>query len=148
MTEVASIKPSAPTEKGITYFNPGVRLRTTGMTMKYLIEYAYSVTDRQLLGGLDWLDTAHFDIDAKPETAPAGKPDPAEPENSERIRSMLRALLADRFHLQICPEQKELPLYDLGGFTKMTLNQFAAHLSGQVGAADLGRQRIKHHAMA
>jgi uncharacterized protein (TIGR03435 family) len=174
--EVASIKPSAPGEQGILYHYPGARLRTTGMTVKYLIEYAYSVTDRQLLGGPDWLDTARFDIDAKPETAPADKPDPGEPENNERIRNMLRALLADRFHLQIRSEQKELPVYALvvapggpkmtkntdepytmtnrtngvvramgqakWGFTKTTMSQLAADLSGQVAAADLERQVI------
>lgn len=173
--EVASIKPSAPGEQGVLYHYPGARLRTTGMAMKYLIEYAYSVTDRQLLGAPAWLDTARFDIDAKPE-APAGKPDPGEPENSERIRTMLRALLADRFHLQIRSEKRELPVYALvvapggpkmekntdqpytmtnrtnsvvratnqakWGFTKTTMSQFAADLSGQIAAADLERQVI------
>ncbi len=68
--EVASIKPSTPAEQGVLYHYPGARLRTTGMTVRYLIEYAYSITDRQLLGGPDWLDTARFDIDAKPEAPP------------------------------------------------------------------------------
>ncbi len=174
--EVASIKPSAPTEQGILAHYPGARLRTTGMTMKYLIEYAYSITDRQLLGGPDWLDSIRFDIDAKPEPAAVDKPDPGEPENSQRIRTMLRALLADRFHLQIRSDQKELPVYDLvvapggpkmeknsdqpytmtnrtngvvraagqakWGFTKTTMSQLAADLSGQVAAVDLGRQVI------
>jgi uncharacterized protein (TIGR03435 family) len=172
--EVASIKPSTPDEKGVTYSNPGARLRATGMTVRYLIEYAYGVNDGQVVGGPDWLNTARFDIDAKPEPAPAGKPDPGEPENSERIRTMLRALLADRFHLQIRSEQKELPVYALvvapgrpkmeknsdqpysmanlsngqvramgavkWGFKKTTMSQLAADLSGQVAAADLGRQ--------
>jgi uncharacterized protein (TIGR03435 family) len=174
--EAASIKPSTPDEQGVLYHYPGARLRTTGMTAKYLIEYAYSVNDRQLLGGPDWLDTARFDIDAKPEAAPDGKPDSGEPENSARIKTMLRALLADRFHLQIRSEQKELPVYALvvapggpkmtkntdepytlrnrtngvvraagqvkWGFTKMTMNQFAAYLSGPVGARDLEREVI------
>jgi uncharacterized protein (TIGR03435 family) len=60
--------------------NPGARLTVTGMTTRYLIETAYSVTDRHLLGGPDWRDTARFDIDAKPETAPDCKPDTGEPE--------------------------------------------------------------------
>ena len=133
--DVASIKPSAPTEQGVLYHYPGARLRTTGMTTKYLIEYAYSITDRQLLGGPDWLDTTRFDIDAKPETAPADKPDPGEPENSVRIRTMLRALLADRFHLQIRSEEKELPVYDLvvaPGGPKMEKNTDQPYITGGI----------------
>ena len=172
--EVASIKPSTPDEPGVLNHLPGARLTATGMTLKYLIEYAYSITDRQLLGGPDWLDTARFDVVAKPQTNPTLQPEPGEPENSQRIRTMLRALLADRFHLQVRSEQKELPVYTLNvapggpkmtknsdepyrmtnlsngqvralgqvkwGFKKTTMSQLAADLSGQVAAADLGRQ--------
>src|SRR6266404_6514616 len=66
--EVASIKPSDPNARGMRLANtPGNGLRTTGVTLKTLIEFAYDVQDFQLSGGPGLLRTERYDIVAKAE---------------------------------------------------------------------------------
>ena len=57
--------------------------------LKQLIEGAYALEDYQVLGGPGWIDSARFDVEAKP-AGRAGRDQPL---------PMLRALLADRFQL-------------------------------------------------
>jgi uncharacterized protein (TIGR03435 family) len=71
--------------------------------LRSFIEYAYGVKPFQLLGGPAWIDSAHYDIDAKAEGNP----------NSSQMRLMMQALLEDRFKLKLHHETKELPVYDL-----------------------------------
>src|ERR1041385_943186 len=80
-----------------------------------LIMDAYHVRRYQISGLPDWGDTGIdvYDIAA---TLPAG-----ETPTIERTRRMLQTLLADRFHLKIHHDTKELPAYALvpgkGGIT-------------------------------
>jgi len=103
--EVASIKPgSFPGLPGGTIrWQTGGALRVTNMNLKELMEQAYGVFPFQISGGPEWLDSARFDINAKPDHEPKGQ---------ERTL-MLQSLLADRFHLSIHRETKELPVYAL-----------------------------------
>ena len=66
------------------------------------IKWAYSVQDYQI-SGPGWLNTERFDIIAKAE-GPA-------PDN--QLRSMLQALLAERFKLALHRQTKELAAYAL-----------------------------------
>jgi uncharacterized protein (TIGR03435 family) len=68
-------------------------------TMADLIRMAWGVTIDRVTGGPNWLDTDRFDIIAK--TVPGSSP--------ERIRLMLRSLLADRFNLAVHEDQRLLP---------------------------------------
>ena len=103
--EVASIKPSAPQPAGHTdsrmSTNNG-RLNYTAVTLKDVLEKAYKVEGYQITGP-DWIDVDRFDIAA---TTPAGA-------SRDQYPQMLQALLAERFHLTIRRETKELPVFEL-----------------------------------
>jgi len=102
--EVASIKPSAPDENYSWYeFPPGGRFNVVNKTLKGMIEFAWGIQPFQIAGGPSWLDSLHFDVNAKSETI--FKPD--------QIPQMFQALLTDRFQLAIHWGTEELPLYAL-----------------------------------
>jgi uncharacterized protein (TIGR03435 family) len=102
--DVASIKPSAPDAFG-WFINPtpSGRINVTNMTLKQLILAVYHIQAFQVIGGAAWIDSVHYNIEAKPDT-------PAKP-GDWPIR--LGALLTDRFHLVFHRETKELPVYAL-----------------------------------
>jgi uncharacterized protein (TIGR03435 family) len=81
---------------------PGGTVTATAVTLKFLITVAYGVQNVQISGGPGWLDTAKFDLLAKP--ADGVKP---------QILPMLQSLLEDRFQLVIRRETKELSVYEL-----------------------------------
>src|SRR4051794_33050749 len=103
--DVASIKPAAPGQRG-TFIraNPGGRTSITNMALKDLITWAYRIQPYQISGGPSWIETARYDIEAKPEAAATKAGD---------LQLMMQALLADRFQLVIRRESKELPVYAL-----------------------------------
>ena len=72
-------------------------------TLKTLIAAAYNLNPRAILGGPVWIDTEHYDIDAR-------TPGDLRPNLNEQM-AMLRKLLADRFQLGIHREQKEMQAY-------------------------------------
>ena len=86
------------------------------MPLRLLIRIAYGVTDRQLSGGPDWINTETFDMDAKAE----------QPATVDELHLMLRTLLEERFQLKVHRETKEQAVYalvvDKGG-PKMTVHQ-------------------------
>jgi bla regulator protein blaR1 len=121
--EVASVKPNANNDpRTLVQFFPGGGLRTSGATVKGLISLAYDVHQFRIMGGPGWMETARFDIDAKPEGAaiPADVPDDPRLMTLEQRRSMqelarprVRALLEERFQLKIHREARESPVYAL-----------------------------------
>ncbi|HUB82074.1 MAG TPA: M56 family metallopeptidase [Bryobacteraceae bacterium] len=114
--EAASIKrsplnidPNQPMGGG---YQPGGLLHMVNMPLKGLIQFAYAdhdsphwlpLPDSQVVGGPAWAKTDGYNIDAKPERQ-------ADPKHTWL---MLQALLADRFHLALNRETRELPVYDL-----------------------------------
>ncbi len=102
--EVASIKPAAPEERRMLIGRgPGGGISITNMTLKQMIQNAWHILPFQISGGPAWVDSARYNIVAKPENKPA----------SGEISLMLQALLEDRFQLAIHSETKELPVYAL-----------------------------------
>jgi uncharacterized protein (TIGR03435 family) len=102
--EVASIKPAAPDARGMAvHTTQGGRINITNMTLKEMIVLAYRIQPYQISGGPPWLATAHYDISAKPESAP----------KDGELQLMLQALLRDRFQLTLQRESRELPIYAL-----------------------------------
>jgi uncharacterized protein (TIGR03435 family) len=102
--EAASIKPSAAREAA-----PGFRIsngRFTGRnaTVRFMVAIAWGVQNFQVSGGPAWSASDGFDVDAK-------SPDPKADTN--QIRLMLQALLADRFKLAIHHETRESAIYAL-----------------------------------
>ncbi len=101
--EVASLKPN-PGGKGIGMAAmPGGKIEGTNVPLRRFIAVAYSVTDFQIFGNINWLDSERYDIDAR-----AGHP-VALPE----LRLMLQSLIEDRFKLKVHKEPRELQTYTL-----------------------------------
>jgi uncharacterized protein (TIGR03435 family) len=106
--EVASIKPNSEggadtAGNGIVRALPGGRLTAQKALLRYIIQTAYQVRPFQIVGGPDWIGSAHYDIEAKAE----------EDVPAQQLPLMLQSLLADRFKLQIRREIREMPVYDL-----------------------------------
>lgn len=70
-----------------------------------VIEYAYKVRDFQIAGGPEWVRDVHarYDFQATAES----------PSSREQLRQMVQTLLAERLHLKIRREIRELPVYTL-----------------------------------
>jgi bla regulator protein blaR1 len=109
--EVASIKPGDPDSRRVSLgIRPGNHFGTTNASLKTLIGFAYDLRDHQISGGPNWLDSARFDIDAKPDPAviiPKG------PDGAGQMRLMVRSLLADRFKFAAHRESRQEQVYEL-----------------------------------
>jgi len=79
------------------------RMSWTNVSLRQLVEAAYSVQDYQLAGGPSWMDADRWDIAATTNI----------PTKSSEKFKLLQSLLADRFHLIIQREIRNLPLYRL-----------------------------------
>jgi uncharacterized protein (TIGR03435 family) len=86
---------SAPTGTG--------RFDATNAALRTLILNAYGIAGFQLTGGPSWIDSMRVDIAART-MATATR---------DEIEHMLRALLAERFHLVVRRETREMPAYAL-----------------------------------
>lgn len=96
--EVASVKPNKSGDSGTRFqAMPGGRVVVTNATPRQLIRQAYRILDNQLTGGPNWIDSLHFDIEAK---APEGT-------RESELPAMLQGLLADRFKLTVHHETRE-----------------------------------------
>lgn len=108
---VAAIKPSNPESRGwrLEFTPDGFSARN--VPLRKVIQEAYGIYDEERLsGGSDRIEAEKFDIEAKIDEASGV--DFKNISLSQR-RSMLQALLADRFKLSIHHELKELPVYAL-----------------------------------
>jgi uncharacterized protein (TIGR03435 family) len=108
--EVASVKPGKGMSGGMIRIgmsggpgsaDPGT-ITVENYPLRQLIQRAYNVKPYQL-NGPDWLGDTYFDIVAK---VPAGT-------TADQVLEMWRTLLAERFHLKVHRESKELPVYAL-----------------------------------
>src|SRR3954467_11956679 len=107
--DVASIKPAAdPTSFSFSMVQPGGRYIGQNMPLRLLIKTAYGVHDSQIIGGPSWIDSDHWDINAKAEGYKG-----TTTTFRDEARLMVRPLLADRFKLVLHHEQRELPVYAL-----------------------------------
>jgi uncharacterized protein (TIGR03435 family) len=100
--EVVSIKPNHSGESGgASRAQPG-RYQGINVTLMRLIRLAYQPV-QEFEGGPDWINTEHFDIEARA----AGTP------TRDEMIAMLRVMLADRFALQVRRDVRERPVYAL-----------------------------------
>jgi uncharacterized protein (TIGR03435 family) len=103
--EVATIKPTKPDEQGTFITVRGTELVVVNFSLNDLIKFAYSVQDKQIVGGPDWMGTDKWDINAKPDTP--GMP------SDVQMKSMVKKMLADRFALKFHNDQREMGAYVL-----------------------------------
>jgi uncharacterized protein (TIGR03435 family) len=105
--EVASIRPTPATvtKPGDIQTMPNGRVLATNITAKALILRAYGLVDAQLLGVPAWMESDHFDVDARAAEPPAAGP--------ESLLPMVQRLLVERFKLKAHADTRELPAYAL-----------------------------------
>jgi len=123
--EVVSIKPVPPNapmtlrEVDFTPVLPGGQYVDSSTPVLSLIAFAFNVKNpsTQLTGFPAWVKEEPFSVAAKPA---AGFPLLPPKENVEQVRLMMRAMLADRFHLRLHTKTREEPIFNLevtkGGF--------------------------------
>jgi len=118
--EVVSIKPNhADDGRVMVRIAPGGRFEAHNVTVRFLLQDAYGVKDSQIVGAPGWIDSEHFNIDAKAEDSSAGDGSKGGQSKLDRdkqqaqFRLMLQAMLADRFKLALHHDTKELSEYAL-----------------------------------
>jgi bla regulator protein blaR1 len=115
--EVASIKPYDGRTPRRIQIMPGGGLAAHGVTAKFLIGHSYDVKDFQILGGLSWIGSELYTIDAIPG---ANRKGPIlslyfnqRQKDEGEFKLRIQSLLADRFQLRIHKETREEQVYSL-----------------------------------
>lgn len=108
--DVASLKPSRPVGLGENYSaNLGTARKgeviLTNATLVDCIKFAYGLVSDDQMDGPDWTKSKEVRFDV------LGKAAAATPR--EQLLLMLRALLAERFHLALHTERRKIPHYAL-----------------------------------
>jgi bla regulator protein blaR1 len=113
--EVVSIKPDHGAAGNMMIrMAPGGRFTAENVPMKIILEEAYGVKESQISGAPGWLDSEHYDIEAKPEDSSADQDRKLSPEERHaRLLLMLQSMLADRFKLALHHDTKEQQVYAL-----------------------------------
>jgi uncharacterized protein (TIGR03435 family) len=113
--EVASIKPSQPGNQIHGWRIESNRILIQNFTLSQIIMVTYGLKSAtQLSGGPKWIDSQHFDIEAKVnETEAAKMQNLSEGQNDRETMLMMRSLLADRFQLTMKRAARLVPIYAL-----------------------------------
>jgi uncharacterized protein (TIGR03435 family) len=114
--EVAVIKPSAPDEKGYARIT-GNQIETRAIPLVFLLTFGWDLNPNNkesIANTPKWLDTAKFDFLAKAGTnVRVDKFASGNLINFEDLRSMLRALIAERFQMKWHMEDRPVTAYTL-----------------------------------
>jgi uncharacterized protein (TIGR03435 family) len=103
--------PNTMREIGFSSVHPGGQYIDPRDSISSLVVFAYHLPAYfQLTGVPEWAKNQSYAISAKPASDFPALP-PAE--NTEQVRLMMRALLADRFHLKLHTETRQEPVYQL-----------------------------------
>lgn len=132
---VSVIKPSDPSSANRFYTLRGSHFIAQNQTAANLIEIAYGLQHTQVLGGPSWMHSERFDLEAAPDQE--GK------YSYNDWTLMLQQIMADRFHVQLHHETRELPAFNLAlakGGTKLTPS--AAGADGKPNIDVKGREVI------
>jgi uncharacterized protein (TIGR03435 family) len=82
--------------------------------VKDLIQYVYDIKDGQIADAPAWTTSERYDIDAKvDDSIAAEEQELPRDQRMQLIRVRVRALLADRFKLQVHHERRDLPVFVL-----------------------------------
>jgi uncharacterized protein (TIGR03435 family) len=115
--QVATVKPNtsdSPAEVNFTlgpgdaYSDSRGRFLAKNISLLDYIRFAYKLTDGQVeilqASGPKWIETEHFDVEAKSDIANPTK---------NQMRLMMQSLLADRFKLSVHTEMREVAVLAL-----------------------------------
>jgi uncharacterized protein (TIGR03435 family) len=103
--DVATIKPSDPDATGRGFRIGGRKFTALSTSLNVLIQWAYGVHEKQIVGAPDWLENDKYDITGVPDTE--GQP------SSAQWKMMVQKLLADRFKLTFHRDKRVLSVYTL-----------------------------------
>jgi uncharacterized protein (TIGR03435 family) len=116
--EIATIKPTAADSNISLNVYPNGRVKFTCWALRDLIHAAYGLSYWQVKGGPAWIENDFYDVEAKPPDPNDG--DPAYNVHHDKwtlddpkLRTMLQALLEDRFQLKTHLIVKDGPIYVL-----------------------------------
>lgn len=109
--EVVSVKPSSAdggdpskTGTGMRIESAAGRFTASNVPLRHLVLIAYDLHDSQVVGGPDWRTSRTFDIKAIAKDPVSGL---------DAMLPMLKALLADRFRLEVHTEMREMAVSTL-----------------------------------
>jgi uncharacterized protein (TIGR03435 family) len=113
--DAVTVKPShATNEHEGMYLRQPDGLKWADVTLSGMVANAYGVSrivKGQIEGGPDWMGSRAFDINAKVDADTAARwSKMTQSEVDDERRSMTRSLLADRFHLRLHRETREMPV--------------------------------------
>jgi uncharacterized protein (TIGR03435 family) len=104
--EVATVKPSAPSDTGVHRVRlQGRHVMLLGDSVEELLSLGYGVQKNQITGLPDWAQTQRWDVDGIPDAT--GEP------SLRQIQAMMRRILNERFGLTLHHEQRVLRVYAL-----------------------------------
>jgi uncharacterized protein (TIGR03435 family) len=129
--EVATLRPTDPNATGIRVQTlPGGRVVAQGVPLQFLIMIAWDVPPDMIADPPKFLTSDRYDLTGK---APEPFASSTAPIDIEEVRPMLRALLAERFGMQVHRETRDAPVYALvrsgsapPKMTKSTSNDLAS----------------------
>src|SRR5688572_17386429 len=102
--EVASIRRNESGSGGSGLnVRPGGAFTATNYSLARLVQYAYNMSESQIVGGPDWIRSDRFDVTAR---AAADVP-------RDQIALMVQSLLRDRFKLRLRPDKREMQVLEL-----------------------------------
>src|SRR5215467_5099446 len=103
--DVGSLKPTqSPGPNSFVRPSPsGDRYIGSNASLRLMIQVAYRLKPDQIVGGPDWVASDTWDLNAKTDKQVT----------TDDLRLMLQDLLAERFHLKLRRDTKELPAYIL-----------------------------------
>jgi len=112
--DVASIKPyHGAADLFRINAQPG-RFYAAGITLRFLVQFAYHVNESQVSGLPGWADSENYIIEAKQDDSAAEQLRKlSHEEQTAQLGLMLQSLLADRFKLTVHHEMKEQTVYAL-----------------------------------
>jgi uncharacterized protein (TIGR03435 family) len=98
-------------DQDFTPILPGGQYIDSRTYLHSMIGFAYNVKNwNQLVGLPNWAENQAYAVGAKPAE---GFPQLPPSENQERVRLMMRAMLTDRFHLQVHAETRQESVFNL-----------------------------------
>lgn len=109
------VPPNTPPTSRDQYFSPvlpGGRFIDERINLMVMICFAYDCRnpDKQMIGLPNWATNESYSVSAKPAD---GYPALSPAENRAQERLMMRAMLADRFHLRLHTENRQEGIYKL-----------------------------------
>ncbi|HEY1576927.1 MAG TPA: TIGR03435 family protein [Terracidiphilus sp.] len=114
--DVASIHPNKDDRSGRSHIvtNANSALRTENTTVMQIVQWAYELPDSRILNAPGWVMSDKYDIEAKADPAVGMKLAAMQYKDARpKLDEMVKALLAERFHLVAHLEKREMPVYFL-----------------------------------